>query len=93
MKSGPRHSRLVVFDQIHPDEQDWRHGEAGVLTVGQCLVAGQRQDNQLHIAREECVYPKVKAIASNGANWIRTIKTPNGKYEIIKTSSGIQIVP
>lgn len=43
-------------------------------------------------------FPKVKAYASNGATWLRTISVPGGEYRIINRttdsgSPGIQIVP
>jgi hypothetical protein len=40
-------------------------------------------------------YPKVKATVDkpNGASWLRTISKNGQTYEVIKTASGIQIVP
>jgi hypothetical protein len=43
-------------------------------------------------------FPKVKAYASNGATWLRTISVFNGEYRIVDRitdsgSPGIQIVP
>jgi len=38
-------------------------------------------------------FPQVKAVASNGKNWLRTISKANGAYDVITTATGIQIVP
>lgn len=38
-------------------------------------------------------FPTVKAVASDGKSWLRTISKPGGAYQVIPTSTGIQIVP